>query len=106
MKFVDDIETGRRDDLAQIEEVIVGSPASKAGLRKDDILRTWDGRTISGPATWKSLMKDVKIGQTVQFGVIRAGHKMNVPVTLEGTTRTKSGPHRVNTSTAASSEAH
>ena len=106
MKFVDDIETGRRDDLAQIYEVEINSPASKAGLRQDDILRTWDGRTISGQSTWKQLMQGARIGQTVQVGVIRAGHKMTVPVTLEGTTRTKSGPHRVTTATEASSGAH
>ena len=105
MKFVDEAETGRQNNLAQIYKVDEGSPAYKAGLQNEDIIRTWDGTLIEGDDVWRSLMRGASIGQRVDLEIIRDGQRMPATVTLEGTNREKTGRHTVHTSTMASTGA-
>jgi len=106
IKFVDEVETGRRNNLVQIYEVEHGSPAYRAGLLPDDILRTWDGTPIEGEHGWKDLFRGVAIGDQVQLGIIRRHQRLDVPLTIEGTDRQKRPKQRVTTSTVASTTAY
>jgi S1-C subfamily serine protease len=63
---------GRRQGL-EVVEVIKGSPAESAGLRRGDIIFEVDGRPIESPRDLQRLMVDGPIERFVVITVLRAG---------------------------------
>jgi membrane-associated protease RseP (regulator of RpoE activity) len=61
-----------------VAEVLPGSPAEKAGLRKSDILLKIDGRDVTGEDSLAAFMKGAKVGQEVVLGVLRKGKETSV----------------------------
>jgi len=101
IKFVDELATGKRDNLVQIHSVDANSPAEKAGLLPQDIVRYWDGQLIEGEQLWKGFIRSATIGQRVRLGVIRDERNMEMTVVIEGTSREKSGKTTVGRNSAA-----
>ncbi len=62
--------------------VVQGSPADKAGLKRYDILTTFDDQKLVNAAQLKALVTAEKAESRVTLGVIREGKPLTVEVTL------------------------
>ncbi len=66
----------------RITQVISGSPADGAGLKKDDIITAVDGSSVKSVDDVQNALKDRSPGDTVTFSVSRGGQEEEVAVTL------------------------
>jgi hypothetical protein len=62
--------------------VVPDSPASKSGLRKNDVLTQFDDQSLVHPAQFRKLVRVRKEGDVINLVYYRAGKKQNVSVTL------------------------
>jgi S1-C subfamily serine protease len=60
---------------ASIADVQPDSPASKAGLRKGDVVTGFNGRPVRGAAELRARLGVVPVGDTVELQVERDGEK-------------------------------
>jgi serine protease Do len=63
-----------------IEEVSEDSPASKAGLRKGDIVVEFDGERVRSVRQFTRLVQETPAGRRAQTSVMRDGQKVNLTV--------------------------
>ncbi len=63
-----------------IEEVSEDSPASKAGLKKGDIVVEFDGERVRGVRHFTRLVQETPAGRKVQAAVMRDGQKLNLTI--------------------------
>lgn len=63
-----------------IEEVSEDSPASRAGLKKGDIVTEFDGERVRSVRQFTRLVEETAAGRRIQTSVIRDGQKVNVTV--------------------------
>ncbi len=66
-----------------IKDVLVGSPAERAGLRKFDLVVAVDGQP---DGSWDSLAKAIRereAGQNLGLRVLRGGQTIDIVVTIE-----------------------
>ena len=70
--------------------VATNSPASKAGLQKNDLLMEMDGQKLLLPAQLRKLVRMHKEGDKVEVSYYRAGKKQNTSATL-GLTKSSYG---------------
>jgi S1-C subfamily serine protease len=73
---------GRRRAV-QIVQVIEGSPAEKAGLRRGDVLVELDGEPIADATALQRLMVEERIGRSVRARVLRDGRERTLSVVLD-----------------------
>lgn len=67
---------------ALVNQVLADSPASAAGLRRGDLLLTYNGREVSGVRSLQLLVANTPAGGTVKLGILRDGERMELPVTI------------------------
>jgi serine protease Do len=67
---------------ALVIEVVENSPAQKAGLKKNDLIIKFEGRSIDDAATLQSSVADTSIGQKVNLTVLRDGKTENLMVKI------------------------
>jgi serine protease Do len=79
---------------AIITEVYPNSPAARAGLRPEDVVRSIDGKVIEDFQTLRSILGKLEVGATVEIEILRGGQlgKTKIPIEelppqLEGQTR-------------------
>jgi serine protease Do len=65
---------------AAVADVMKGSPAEKAGLRKGDIILSFDGKDVLDAGTLRNQVAITAIGQTVKVTMLRDGKKENATV--------------------------
>lgn len=65
-----------------VADVIAGSPAEKAGLRKHDILLKIGGKPVKGEESLARFMEGAKVGQEVTLTVLRKSRELTLKVTL------------------------
>jgi hypothetical protein len=65
-----------------VQEVIPDSPASKAGLKPDDLLEKIDDQLLVNPAQLQSLVQMHNPGDSVALSVMHEGDRRTVPLTL------------------------
>jgi serine protease Do len=65
-----------------ISEVDADSPASKAGLKANDVVTEFNGQRVEGTAQFRRLVQETPAGRTVQLTVWREGKSQSVSVTL------------------------
>lgn len=65
--------------------VATNSPATKAGLKKNDVLAEFDGQSLVIPAQLRKLVQSRKEGDTVKLTYYRAGKKTTTSAVLEKT---------------------
>ena len=63
-----------------IEEVSEDSPASKAGLKKGDIVVEFDGERVRGVRHFTRLVQETPAGRKVQAAVMRDGQKVSLTI--------------------------
>ncbi len=68
---------------ALVTEVIKGSPAEKAGLRRGDIIIWYNGRKIEEMHELPRLVASTPVGSTVDMKVFRDGEEVALEVTIE-----------------------
>lgn len=66
----------------RIVEVVEGSPADEAGIKKGDILTEFDGRTVTNSSGLQDILSYYAEGETVDIVVQRADEGEYKPNTL------------------------
>lgn len=67
---------------ALVNQVIAGSPADRAGLKRGDILQTFGGKTVRGVRELQLLVASTPVGRQVEMVVLRNGKTVTLPVTI------------------------
>ncbi|WP_067431899.1 S1C family serine protease [Nocardioides jensenii] len=70
-------------DGAHIQEVVKGSPAEEAGLKKGDVVNALDDRVITDSPTLIVAIRSHLPGDTVKLTVDRGGDEKTVKITLD-----------------------
>ena len=78
------VNTGARNDGAEVVDVPSGTPAAAAGLRKGDIVTGVDGKQITDGISLIVAIRSHQPGETVTLDVKRPGGGTKVRVTLDG----------------------
>lgn len=65
-----------------ITQITPSSPASRAGLQKQDVVTSIDNNPINQDNTLRSLLFKYHVGDTVTLGVERGGQTLQVKITL------------------------
>ena len=82
-----DSEKAKNFDLkeeygAHVIKVIEESAADKAGLKKDDVIRKWNGQRVESSAQLQRLVKETPVGRNVRLGLVRDGKEQTVEATM------------------------
>ncbi len=65
-----------------VTDVLAGSPAEKAGLKKNDILTKIDGKAVKGEESLAKFMSTAKAGQEATLTVLRKAKEQTIKVTI------------------------
>jgi serine protease Do len=65
-----------------VMSVVTGSPAEKAGLRKDDVILRFDGEAVTSARKLTRLVSEVAPDHTVRLNISRGGSEQEVSVTI------------------------
>ena len=69
---------------AYVANVVLGSPADKAGVKQGDIIiKLGDQNIKDATGGLASLINNLKVGQTVSVQIYRDGKTIDLPVTLQ-----------------------
>ncbi len=71
-----------KDTGLLVAEVLPGSPAEKAGLKKHDVLLRIDGKPVKGEETLSRFMEGAKVGQEAAFVILRKSKEQTLKATL------------------------
>ncbi len=66
---------------AEVVQVVEGSPAARAGMRREDILIDLDGFRIEDGGDLQRSMTAARIGRQVPIRILRGGEVLTLPVT-------------------------
>jgi len=72
--------SGRRAP-AYIDRVKPGSPADEAGLRKDDLVLSFNGAWVRNVRDYERVTEDLQAGRTVEMTLKRGGEVLRVTLT-------------------------
>jgi serine protease Do len=67
---------------ALVVEVVERSPADRAGFQQGDVIVSYDGKDVGGPADLPRLVASTSIGKDVSLRVIREGRSLDIKVTI------------------------
>ncbi len=65
-----------------VQEVLAGTPAEQAGLKRNDVIVEFDGQPVSDMAKFRLKVADTRVGSRVPIVVLRDGKRLTVHVTL------------------------
>lgn len=68
---------------AGVADVTANSPAAKAGIAEGDVIVKVGDREVDNPDELSAAVQAHAIGETVTFSLVRDGHQIELPVTLE-----------------------
>jgi hypothetical protein len=66
-----------------VGEVLPETPASKAGIKANDLIIKWNDNRITGVEEWMPYFNAAKPGDVVKVTLLREGKEMTIDVTLE-----------------------
>jgi predicted metalloprotease with PDZ domain len=69
-------------DGVLVNDVVNGSPADRAGLEKGDVLVRFDGRTVDSPTELSSMVRSMRVGESVDLVVWRDGDRRSLTARL------------------------
>lgn len=67
---------------AIVSDVVAGSPAQTAGIKRGDIITAYDGKEIKRMSDLPRLVAETPVGKTVEIKVIRDGREMVLKATI------------------------
>jgi len=67
---------------ALVRRVVKESPAEKAGLKKDDVVLSWNGTRVESSAQLERLVHETPPGRTVHLAVARDGKQREIDVEI------------------------
>jgi serine protease Do len=67
---------------AVVTKVINDSPASKAGIKENDVVVAFNGRPVESVRELQRLLSDTPTGRTVSIEVVRGGNRQTISATL------------------------
>ena len=79
------VQTAEPDDGSRgalVVTVVNGEPADAAGLREGDLITAIDGKSVSGAADLRGLVRQHRPGQRSTITVTRNGQSVNIDVTF------------------------
>lgn len=68
---------------ALVSDVLRGSPAERAGIKRGDVIVEYEGKGVEGVADLKNLVAQTKPGSRVKVKLIRGGEEQVVEVIIE-----------------------
>jgi serine protease Do len=77
---------------ALVGEVVAGGPADKAGIKRGDIIKSFDGKEIKKVSDLPFLVAETPVGKTVEVKAIRNGKEMTFTVKIEEMEEGKAAP--------------
>ena len=87
--YLGDVNSDRARELklseprgAVVGKVEEGSPGSRAGLRENDVILSFNEQTVENRTQFHRLLESAVPGSKVMLGISRAGKMQSVPVTL------------------------
>jgi serine protease Do len=63
-------------------KIMTDSPASKAGLRENDVVTEINGQRVEGASQFHRMIREIPAGRTIQLTVWRDGRAQQISVTL------------------------
>src|SRR6202049_1661483 len=80
-------DTAKELKLQSERGVVLGriapdSPASKSGLRENDVVTEINGQQVEGSMQFRRMIREIPAGRNVQLTVWRDGHTQKINVTL------------------------
>jgi serine protease Do len=72
----------KESEGALVSDVIDDSPASKADIRRGDVIVSFDGHAIKEMEQLPKLVAGIDVGKKVKLGLIRDGKSLEVDVTI------------------------
>jgi len=73
---------GRTDQGVIIRDVQDGSPAARAGLKRNDVVVEFDGQSVTELQKFRIRVADTPIGRSIPVTVLRDGKRESLSVTL------------------------
>jgi serine protease Do len=71
-----------KDRGALVGDVVAQGPADKAGIKRGDVIVTYDGKKIDESATLPALVASTPVGKTVPVEIVRDGKTQTVNVAI------------------------
>jgi S1-C subfamily serine protease len=65
-----------------VNQVTDGSPAERAGVRKGDVILTYNWKSVTDPEKLRQMVRDTAPGRAVSLGLWRDGAKLSLQVTV------------------------
>ena len=72
----------KKEEGALVGEVMADGPAEKAGIKRGDVIVSYDGKKIDESSSLPSLVASTPVGKTVPVEVVRDGKTKTIDVTI------------------------
>ncbi len=69
-------------DGALVGDVVPGGPADVAGIKRGDVITSFNGKSIKNMSDLSREVADMPVGKTVDAGIIRDGKAIDVKITV------------------------
>jgi len=80
---------------ALVADVVPQGPAQKAGMKRGDIIVTFDGKDIKNSTDLPRIVAETPVGKTVDVGIIRDKKEMVIKMTIEEMTEKRMAESRM-----------
>jgi serine protease Do len=74
---------------ALVSEIVAGSPAESAGIKRGDVIVSFDGKGISKMSDLPRIVAETPVGKTVDIGIIREKKEVTLQIKIAELTEEK-----------------